>query len=74
MLQDAPTPSSSPSAADLKTWNEGQLAKHNELRAKHKDTPALVLDDDLIKQAQAWSESQLANAKMEHAKRDALGT
>lgn len=68
------TPSSSPSAADLKTWNEGQLAKHNELRAKHKDTPSLVLDDDLIKEAQAWSESQLKNAKMEHATRDALGT
>jgi uncharacterized protein YkwD len=39
----------------LKTWNEGQLAKHNEYRAKH-GAPDLVLDEGLIKLAQAWSE------------------
>lgn len=46
------------------------LARHNELRAKHGDTPALVLDQDLITAAQAWSDSQLAAAKMENAVSD----
>lgn len=57
-------------AAALQTWNEGVLARHNALRAKHGDTPAMELDQDLIKAAQAWSESQLAKAQMEHATSD----
>lgn len=32
------------------------LAKHNELRARHRDTPAMQLDKDLCDQAQAYAQ------------------
>merc|ERR1711933_426058 len=40
----------------LKTMAEAALKKHNDYRAQHKDTPPMVLCDELNKDAQAWAD------------------
>ena len=52
--------------AMLDAFNKKQLEEHNKYRALHKDTEPLVLDAQLTKNAQAWSEGMLAKNKMEH--------
>lgn len=37
------------------TWNLDQLKKHNALRKKH-GVSAMLLDQELMKEAQEWSE------------------
>ncbi|MCQ2816173.1 MAG: hypothetical protein MJ252_02795 [archaeon] len=45
---------------DPTEFNNGELAKHNEHRRKHKDTPDLVLNQTLIKRAQGYAEELCA--------------
>jgi len=40
---------------DLKEFQELALKKHNELRALHKDTPPMVLDEKLCAGSKAWA-------------------
>ncbi len=47
-------------AFDLDKYNVEEIAKHNEYRRKHLDTPDLKLNGTLVKQAQAYAETQCA--------------
>lgn len=41
---------------DYAAFNKEELAAHNKYRALHKDTPALVLNETMRAQAQAWAD------------------
>merc|ERR1711939_111280 len=54
-------------------FNKDSLDKHNELRALHKDTPAMTWDTTLEGYAQSWSDSQAKRGKFEHSTYESRG-
>jgi len=48
-------------------WEKSVLKAHNDYRALHGDTGAMVWDDAMAAKAKTWSEGMLNAGKMEHA-------
>lgn len=51
---------------DLTELRNAELQRHNELRAKH-GSPALILDDALNAQAQAYAETLMQQGALQHS-------